>query len=516
MKTPTSPPETNACSRADSKVPQGCLFTGTLRRAAFLAFLAVCPLAASAGLIFLEIPGIDGGQSLPGFPGAIAVQSLEIMPGQFTVIKPVDSGSPDLFNAVVSGTSYPFAYALLYNSAPTGSPDATLTLQNIVATSLTSSGGTSEQVGFVATNLGSVFLELPGITGESSTRGHAGVMQIDSFSLTANQFSIIKAIDSASPQILSAVAKGTTFATGSILFYSTAIPTGTPASVFTLGNIVGTNQTIGTSEQDTFSFGTVTRTVGVLGNISTRSLVGLDQEVLIAGFIIDGTGPKQLVLRALGPTLAQFGVAGFLQNPTLELHNSAGALIAFNDNWAQAANANSIPTNLRPPNNLESTILATLNPGSYTAIVRGLNNTTGVALAEVYDIAAGSTSHLGNISTRGFVQTGGNVMIAGVIVESNTENVLVRALGPTLANFGITNALANPTLELRDAHGTLLAANDNWKSTQESQISATGKAPPNDLESAIVRSLAPGNYTAIVRGVNNTTGVALVDVYALQ
>jgi len=515
MKTPSWPPETNACNRADSNVAQGCLFTETLRGAAFLAFLAVCPLAPSAGLIFLDIPGIDGGQSLPGFPGAIAVQSLEIIPGQFTIIKPVDSASPALFNAVVNGTSYPFAYALLYNSAPTGLPDATLTLQNIVATSLTSSGGNLEQVGFVATNLGSVFLELPGITGESSTPGHAGVMQIDSFSLTANQFSIIKAIDSASPQILSAFAKGTTFATGSILFYSTAIPTGTPASVFTLGDIVGTIQTIGTSEQDTFSFGTVTRTVGVLGNISTRSLVGIDQDVLIAGFIIDGTGPKQLVLRALGPTLAQFGVAGFLQDPTLELHNSAGALIAFNDNWAQAANANSIPANLRPPNTLESTIFVTLNPGSYTAIVRGLNNTTGVALVEGYDIAPLSGSDLGNISTRGLVQTGTDVMIAGLIVQSNTEKVLVRALGPTLANFGVTNPLANPTLELRDAHGTLLAANDNWKSTQQSQISATGKAPPNDLESAIVRSLAPGNYTAVVRGVNNATGVALVEIYAL-
>jgi hypothetical protein len=147
--------------------------------------------------------------------------------------------------------------------------------------------------------------------------------------------------------------------------------------------------------------------------------------------------------------------------------------------------------------------------------VRGLNNTTGVALVEGYDIAPLSGSVLANISTRGLVQTGTNVMIAGLIVQSNSENVIVRALGPTLANFGITNPLADPTLELRDAQGTLLATNDNWKSTQQSQITATGKAPPNDLESAIVRSLAPGNYTATVRGVNNTTGVALVETYAL-
>jgi hypothetical protein len=254
----------------------------------------------------------------------------------------------------------------------------------------------------------------------------------------------------------------------------------------------------------------------VLGNISTRSLVGFGQDVLITGFIIDGTGPKQLVLRALGPTLAQFGLAGFLQNPTLELHNSAGTVIASNDDWAQAANSQSIPVSLRPPDNDEPALLVNLVPGAYTAIVRGVNNTTGIALAEAYDLEAGSTSHLSNISTRAFVQTGGNVMIAGVIVQSNAENVLVRALGPTLAIFGITNALANPILELRDANAALLGVNDNWKSTQQAEISATGKAPPNDFESAIVRTLAPGNYTAIVRGVNNTTGVGLVEVYALQ
>jgi hypothetical protein len=341
-------------------------------------------------------------------------------------------------------------------------------------------------------------------------------MQINLFSLTASQFAIVKAIDSASPQILSAVANGTTFPTGNILFYSTGIPNVAPASAFTFGNIVGTSSSIGTTEQDTFSFSTVTRTAAVLGNISTRSLVGFGQDVLITGFIIDGTGPKQLVLRALGPTLAQFGLAGFLQNPTLELHNSAGTVIASNDDWAQAANSQSIPVSLRPPDNDEPALLVNLVPGAYTAIVRGVNNTTGIALAEAYDLEAGSTSHLSNISTRAFVQTGGNVMIAGVIVQSNAENVLVRALGPTLAIFGITNALANPILELRDANAALLGVNDNWKSTQQAEISATGKAPPNDFESAIVRTLAPGNYTAIVRGVNNTTGVGLVEVYALQ
>ena len=238
--------------------------------------------------------------------------------------------------------------------------------------------------------------------------------------------------------------------------------------------------------------------------------------MLIGGFVIGGTGAKQLLLRALGPTLTQFGVTGALLDPTLELRNSSGGLVVSNDNWGTAANAQSIPANLRPPNAHESAILATLNPGSYTAIVRGVNNTTGVALVEAYDLDTTVTSRLTNISTRGLVQTNSNVMIAGVIVQTSSEKVIVRALGPTLASFGITNPLADPTLELHDANGSLLASNDNWKSTQQTEITASGYAPPNDLESAIVSTLAPGNYTATVRGANNTTGVALVEVYALQ
>jgi hypothetical protein len=255
--------------------------------------------------------------------------------------------------------------------------------------------------------------------------------------------------------------------------------------------------------------------LSTLGNISTRLQVNTNDDVLIGGFIVGGTGPKQLVLRALGPTLTQFGVLGALPDPTLELRNSTGGLLAFNDNWGQAANAQSIPVNLRPLNTLESAILTGLNPGSYTAIVRGLHNTTGVALVEGYDIAPAATAHLTNISTRGFVRTGDNVMIAGMIVQSNGQKVIVRALGPTLSGFGITNPLANPTLELRDANANLLSVNDNWKTTQQTEIMASGKAPPNDLESAIVRTLTPGTYTAIVAGANSTTGVALVEVYTL-
>jgi len=147
--------------------------------------------------------------------------------------------------------------------------------------------------------------------------------------------------------------------------------------------------------------------------------------------------------------------------------------------------------------------------------VRGFDNSTGTALVEVYDTAVGSTE-LSNISTRGFVQTGNDVMIAGMIVQFHDKEVVVRALGPTLTNFGVSNALADPTLELRDVNGTLLASNDDWKDTQQNAITATGLAPPNDLESAIVGTLMPGNYTAIVRGFNNASGNALVEVYAVN
>ncbi|TMC90677.1 MAG: hypothetical protein E6J11_21155 [Chloroflexi bacterium] len=211
---------------------------------------------------------------------------------------------------------------------------------------------------------------------------------------------------------------------------------------------------------------------GVLGNISTRLPVFTGDNVLIAGFQIAGSTAKQLVLRALGPTLAQFGLSSAMQDPTLELHNSSGAVVAFNDDWQQAANAQSIPPNLQPPNGFESVILITLDPGAYTAILRGFNNSIGIALVEVYDTGVGS-AQLTNISTRGFVQTGDNVMIAGVIVQSQDKQVVVRAIGPTLTGLGVTNALPDPTLDIHDD-------------------------------------------TAIVRGFNNTTGNALVEVFALD
>jgi len=248
-----------------------------------------------------------------------------------------------------------------------------------------------------------------------------------------------------------------------------------------------------------------------LGNISTRLAVETGDNVLIGGFIVTGTDPKTVIVRAIGPSLP---VAGALPDPILDLYDSTGALIVSNDNWMDAPNRQAIIDSTVPPtNNLESAILMELSPGSYTAIVRGANNGTGVALVEAYDLASGANSTLANISTRGFVQGGDNVMIGGfIMLGTNVQNVLIRAIGPSLP---VAGSLADPMLELYDKNGVLLVSNDNWKDTQEAEIEATTIPPTNDAESAIVETLNPDAYTAIVRGKNGGTGVALVEIYRL-
>jgi N-acetylneuraminic acid mutarotase len=247
-------------------------------------------------------------------------------------------------------------------------------------------------------------------------------------------------------------------------------------------------------------------------NISTRLKVETGDNALIGGFIVAGTASKRVILRAIGPSLP---VPGALANPRLELYNAAGQSVAFNDNWQNAPNRQEIiDSALQPSHDLEAAILTTVPPGNHTAIVRGENDSTGIALVEVYDLAAGSASQLANISTRGFVQTDDNVLIGGVILlGQEPRRVIVRAIGPSLP---LSGALADPTLELRDSNGTLLASNDNWRTTQEVEIIGTMLQPSHDLESAIVRTLPPAQYTAIVRGQNAATGIALVEAYALE
>ncbi len=259
----------------------------------------------------------------------------------------------------------------------------------------------------------------------------------------------------------------------------------------------------------------------LLANISTRLSVQTGENVLIGGFIITGTQPKKVILRAIGPSL---GLPGQLEDTTMELRDGQGGLIWFNDDWQSGSQGfpsqetEIIASTIPPSNGLESAIVATLpaNNANYTAIVRGFQNLTGIALVEAYDLDQTVNSKLANISTRGLVGTGDNALIAGTIVLGFTpQRVLVRAIGPSLP---VAGKLLDPTLELRDGQGTLIAANDDWHDTQTQDITATTVPPTNDLESALVTTLpaAGAFYTAIVRGFDNTTGVGLVEVYGLD
>jgi hypothetical protein len=237
--------------------------------------------------------------------------------------------------------------------------------------------------------------------------------------------------------------------------------------------------------------------------------------VSIGGFIITGSANKTVLIRGIGPSLPAT-ILGRLADPTLELHGPNNLLIT-NDNWKDTQQTEIQNSGLAPGDDLESAIFTTLAPGAYTAIVKDKNGTTGVGLVEIYDLDPASGSKLANISSRGFVQTGDDVMIAGFIIGQATasEKVIIRAIGPSL--IGIANVLVDPTLKLYDGNGTLLMSNDNWKddASQKAQIIATGLAPSNDLESAIVTTLPPGPYTAIVAGKNGGTGVALAEVFHL-
>jgi N-acetylneuraminic acid mutarotase len=255
-------------------------------------------------------------------------------------------------------------------------------------------------------------------------------------------------------------------------------------------------------------------------NISTRSRIQSGDNAMIGGFIITGTELKTIIIRGIGPSL---GITGALADPVIEVHGPTGELLATNDNWRDAATSQQIiDSGLAPTNESESALWGTINPGSYTVVVRGKEDTTGIGSFEVYDLAETADSALANVSTRGAVGTGNDVMIGGIIVGGGTTGaaakVMVRAIGPSLP---IAGALSNPTLELRDASGALVAFNDDWKTrangtSQQAEIEATTIPPSNDLESALVKTFAPGQYTAIVRGKGNTAGIGLVEVFNLR
>jgi arylsulfate sulfotransferase len=254
-------------------------------------------------------------------------------------------------------------------------------------------------------------------------------------------------------------------------------------------------------------------------NLSTRGVVSIGDNVLIGGFIITGTEPKTIVLRALGPSLSSFGLSGVLRDPVLSVYNSSRTLIATNDSWQMDPGQAEITANgLAPANLLESATLQTLAPGAYTVIVRGKDPTPGTALVELYDLSPLSNSTLKNMSTRGSVDTGDNVLISGFIVgDVDSATVVVRALGPSLTSLGVSGALSDPTLTIYDSTGAAIATNDNWQDNVNAvDVRRNGLAPPNPSESALVLHLPAGAYTAIVRGANGSTGVALAEVYTLH
>lgn len=262
----------------------------------------------------------------------------------------------------------------------------------------------------------------------------------------------------------------------------------------------------------------------VLRNLSTRALIGTGENVLIGGFIIQGSQPATFIVRAIGYSLRATGITNPIKDPTITIFDSANKVVATNDDWFTGANGPTIASfHLDPSNSIESALYVTLPPGSYTAIAQGFSSSTepvstGIGLIELYDVHL-SNSRAGNISSRGQVLTGQNVMIAGFIVGgTQSKQIIARALGPSLASAGIARPLADPTLELRNGNGALLQSNNNWQQQNPNAqtIDNRGLAPTEPRESALLATLNPGNYTAIVRGVANDTGTALVEVYDLS
>jgi hypothetical protein len=241
-------------------------------------------------------------------------------------------------------------------------------------------------------------------------------------------------------------------------------------------------------------------------------------QVGIGGFIITGNAPKHVIIRAIGPSLTRFGIPNPLQDPVLELHGPGSFPTITNDDWRDTQEDQIKASGIPPTNDLESAIDIVLAPGQYTAIIKGKDGGTGIGLIEVYDLDQDAASKLSNISTRGFVgSTPGDSVIAGFILGNNqgADRIVIRGLGPSLESSGVPNVLENPTLELHDGDGALLFTNNDWEDSPQNamEVAAAGLAPSNELESAIAITLPPGVYTAILAGLQNTTGNALVEIY---
>jgi hypothetical protein len=242
---------------------------------------------------------------------------------------------------------------------------------------------------------------------------------------------------------------------------------------------------------------------------------------MIGGFIITGNDAKRVIIRGMGPSLSHFGVTGAVNDPILRLFGPNGSVIAGNDNWQEIQQPEIEATGIAPQDLRESAIVATLVPSTYTASLAEANGGSGVGLVEIYDLNSGAPAKLANISTRGSVQTADNVMIGGFSLGGSSINpvkVVLRAIGPSLTQAGINNALADPTLRLFDNNGQSVAFNDNWMDdpSQAAELQALQIAPSHAAESAIVTTLPPGLYTAVVAGQGGGTGIGLIEVYAIQ
>lgn len=256
-------------------------------------------------------------------------------------------------------------------------------------------------------------------------------------------------------------------------------------------------------------------------NLSTRGVVATGDNVLINGFIVRGTDPQTVVLRALGPSLSSFGIPNALSDPVLNVYNSSGTLIATNDNWQTDPGSIFMEQNgFAPPSPLDAaTLQANLAPGAYTMVVTGVGGAQGISLAEVYEVyGPGLNTKLRNVSGRGFVTTGDNVLISGFVVgDVGNGTVVVRALGPSLGSFGVSQPLGDTFLSIVDSKGSVIATNNDWQDGNNAvDIQNKGLAPPSPLESAIMLRLPPGSYTAIVTGAGGATGNALVEVYDVE
>jgi hypothetical protein len=252
-------------------------------------------------------------------------------------------------------------------------------------------------------------------------------------------------------------------------------------------------------------------------NISTRLQVQLGDAAPIGGFILNGTAPKKVVIRGIGPSLRAAGIANAVADTQLQLFRGSTP-IGSNRNWRDSQEAEIRATGLMPGDEREAAMLVTLEPGSYTALMNGENGAIGVGLVEIYDAEQTSGATLANISTRGSVGTQDDVMIGGFIVGqsgSGTARVAVRAIGPSLTAFGVPGALQDPKVGLYNQQGTLMQENDNWRDGPAAELHAVRLVPNDPREAALTETVGPGNYTAIVRGVGGATGIGLVEIYAI-